>query len=119
MNVLVIEDDKLLSDLISQKFAREHFETKVVIDAQEGLKAIKEKRPDLILLDLILPGMDGFEFLSLLKKTHETNLIPVIILSNLSDEDNIKRAMSLGAKDFIIKADLSLSGIIDRIKKVI
>ena len=118
MYILVIEDDKFLADLIAQKLKQENIEAKIVVDGQEGLQSIEEKRPDLILLDLILPGMDGFELISALKKNPKTDKIPIIILSNLSDKENIERAMKLGARDFIIKADLGLSAIIDRIKNI-
>lgn len=118
MNILVIEDDKFLTDLIAQKLSREKFEVRVAVDAKEGLKAIEEKRPDLILLDLILPGLDGFEFISLLKKNSQISSIPVIVLSNLSGKEDIERAMTLGAADFIIKAEFSLSGIVDKIRDI-
>lgn len=118
MNILVIEDDKFLTDLIAQKLSREKFEVRVAVDAKDGLKAIEEKRPDLILLDLILPGLDGFEFISLLKKNAQIGSIPVIVLSNLSGKEDIERAMALGAADFIIKAEFSLSGIVDKIRDI-
>lgn len=119
MYILVIEDDKLLTDLICQKLSKEKFETKVAIDAQEGLKAMEEKRPDLILLDLILPGSDGFEFLTLLRKHPKLSSVPVIVLSNLSTQEDIERALALEVKDFLIKADLGLSGIVEKVKSAL
>lgn len=116
MNILVIEDDKLLSDLISQKLSKEKFEVRVVVDAQDGLKAVEEKKPDLILLDLILPGWDGFEFLTRLRSNPKAASIPVIVLTGANNKEYIDRAMSLGVVDFLVKADFSLSGIVDKIK---
>lgn len=119
MNILVVEDDKLLTDLIVRRLAKEKLEVRVAVDVEEGLKAIEEKSPNLILLDLILPGVDGFSFLSQLRKNPKTNSTPIIILSNISNKEEIERAMSLGATDFLIKADFSLGGIADKIRGVL
>ncbi|OHA15554.1 MAG: hypothetical protein A3A10_03205 [Candidatus Tagabacteria bacterium RIFCSPLOWO2_01_FULL_42_9] len=119
MNILVIEDDKLLTDLIIQRLSREKFDVRIAVDAQEGLKFIGEKRPDLILLDLILPGLDGFGLLAQIRENPKTASIPVIVLSNISGKEDIEHAMSLGAADFLIKADFSLGGIVDKIKIVL
>ncbi len=119
MYILVIEDDKLLADLIHQKLSSEKFEVKTVVDAQEGLKIMEEKQPDLVLLDLILPGFDGFEFISRLKRHPKLSVVPVIILTNISNKEDIERAMALGVKDFLVKADFGLAGIVERIKKVL
>ncbi len=82
-SILIVEDDKFLRELMSRKLNNSGFSVEVAIDGKEALKKIKEKKYEIILLDLVLPGMDGFEILGEIKKDNETKNIPVIILSNL------------------------------------
>ena len=118
-NILIVEDDKFLRDLIVQKLKREGFNVIEAIDGEEGLKTIKEKRPDLILLDLILPGIDGFEILSRLKADKASAAIPVIVLSNLGQKEDMDRAISNGAEDFMVKAHFTPGEIVTKIKSVL
>jgi len=116
--ILVVEDDKFLRDLILKKLKEEQYETTFAIDGGEAIKKIEEEKPDLVLLDLILPSLSGFEVLKQVKADArpEINSIPVIILSNLGQEDDIKKGIDLGAKDFLIKAHFTLSEIIGKVK---
>ncbi|KKS39010.1 MAG: hypothetical protein A3G49_02895 [Candidatus Sungbacteria bacterium RIFCSPLOWO2_12_FULL_41_11] len=118
-SILVVEDDIFLRNLIIKKLMNENY---VIWDATDGtsaLKVLETKKPHLILLDILLPGIDGFEVLSLLKKNSELAQIPVIILSNLGSQDDIEKAMKLGATDYIIKANFTLEEIAERIKKIL
>ena len=115
--ILVIEDDKFLRELIVQKLIREGYETSEAVDGEEGMKKIKEEKPDLILLDLILPGIDGFEVLTRMRKEDDLSSIPVIILSNLGQKEDVERGMKLGAVDYLIKAHFTPGEIIEKIKK--
>jgi len=117
--ILIIEDDKFLRELIAKKLLKENFEIFEAIDGEEGLKKIKEEKPDLILLDLILPGIDGFEVLAQIKKDPAMLSIPVIILSNLGQKEDIEKGMRMGAVDFLIKAHFTPGEIIDKIKSVL
>jgi len=117
--VLIVEDDKFLRDLIVQKLKREGFVTSEAVDGEEGLKITKEKHPDIILLDLILPGSDGFEVLRRIKSDTSTAQIPVIVLSNLGQKEDMDRAMSGGAEDFMMKAHFTPGEIIAKIKSVL
>jgi len=119
--ILIVEDDKFLRDLIMKKLKTENFETVFAIDGDEALKKVKEERPALILLDLILPGIDGFEVLKRLKDDISENVknIPVIILSNLGQRDDVEKGINLGAVDFLIKAHFTPKEIIDKIKQVL
>ena len=117
--VLIIEDDKFLRELITQKLIKEGFETSEAIDGEEGIKKIKEEKPDLILLDLILPGVDGFEVLSQMKEDSAVSSIPVIILSNLGQKEDIERGLKLGAVDYLIKAHFTPGEIIEKIKNIL
>jgi len=117
--VLIIEDDKFLRELMAQKLIKENYEVSEAIDGEEGLQKIKEEKPDLILLDLILPGIDGFQILSQLKSDPALSAIPVIILSNLGQREDIEKGLNLGAVDYLIKAHFTPGEIIDKVKNVL
>src|SRR4030042_1617999 len=118
-NILIIEDDKFLRELITQKLIKEGYETSEAIDGEEGIKKIKEEKPSLILLVLILPGIDGFEVLSRAKEDPAISSIPVIILSNLGQKEDIERGLKLGAVDYLIKAHFTPGEIIEKIKNIL
>ncbi len=117
--ILIIEDDKFLRDLINQKLLKEGFDIAQAVDGEDGIKKIKEENPDLILLDLILPGIDGFEVLTQMKADPSLASIPVIILSNLGQKEDIEKGLKLGANDFLIKAHFTPGEIIEKIKNVL
>jgi len=114
--ILIIEDDKFLRELMVRKLSQENFEIIEAIDGEEGIKKIKDVIPDIVLLDLILPGIDGFEVLAKIKEDATTTSIPVIILSNLGQREDVERGMKLGAIDFLVKAHFTPNEIIDKIK---
>jgi DNA-binding response OmpR family regulator len=114
--ILIVEDDRFLRELMVRKLKMENFEVVEAEDGAEGLKKIKEEKPDLVLLDLILPEMDGFEVLEQKRKDEEIKDIPVIILSNLGQKEEIDRGLQLGAKDYLVKAHFSPSEIIEKVK---
>ena len=116
--ILVVEDDKFLRELITQKLAREGYDVKESVDGEEGVIKVKEEKPDVILLDLILPGIDGFEVLAKIKEDPEVENIPVVILSNLGQRDDVERGLKLGAVDFLIKAHFTPGEIIEKIEKI-
>ncbi len=115
-SVLVVEDDKFLRDLIQEKLQKEGFSVLSAVDGEEGLRLINEQPPLLILLDLILPGVDGFEVLRRLKADPKTASIPVIVLSNLGQKEDMDRAMHDGAEDFMVKARFTPSEIVAKIR---
>ena len=117
--ILVIEDDKFLRELIAQKLVKEGYEISEAIDGEEGIKKIKEEKPDLVLLDLILPGIDGFEVLSMMREDLAVASIPVIILSNLGQKEDVERGLKLGAADYLIKAHFTPGEIIEKIRNVL
>jgi DNA-binding response OmpR family regulator len=114
--ILIIEDDKFLRELITQKLVKEGYETSSAVDGEEGVKKIKEEMPHMVLLDLILPGIDGFEVLTKMKEDPALGSIPVIILSNLGQKEDIERGLKLGAVDYLIKAHFTPGEIIEKIK---
>jgi len=117
--ILIIEDDKFLRELIVQKLVKEGCNTSEAIDGEEGIKKVKEEKPDLVLLDLILPGIDGFEVLSKMKEDPALAQIPVIILSNLGQKDDVEKGLKLGAVDYLIKAHFTPGEIIDKVKNAL
>lgn len=118
-NILIVEDDKFLRELISQKLVKEGFNISEAVDGEEGVKKIKEEKPDLVLLDLILPGIDGFEVLAKTKEDPELVPIPVIILSNLGQKEDVERGLKLGAADYLIKAHFTPGEIIEKIRTIL
>lgn len=117
--ILVIEDDRFLRDLIVQKLKKEGFVVLEAIDGEEGIKMTREHLTDLVLLDLILPGIDGFEVLKKMKEDSATKNIPVIILSNLGQKEDVERGLRLGAQDYLIKAHFTPGEIIEKVKGVL
>lgn len=117
--ILIIEDDRFLRELLVQRLLKEGYETQEAGDGQEGLKKAQEEKPDLILLDLILPQVDGFEVLRQIKENKETSSIPVIIFSNLGQSEDIDRGLKLGAIDYLIKARFTPGEIVEKIKTIL
>jgi len=117
--ILVIEDDKFLRELISRKLTGEGFDVLEAVDGEDGVKKIKEEKPDIVLLDLILPGIDGFEVLAKLRDDPEISSIPVIILSNLGQREEVEKGLKLGAIDYLIKAHFTPGEIIEKIKNIL
>ena len=117
--ILIIEDDKFLRELIAQKLLKENYDISEAVDGEEGLKKITEERPDLILLDLILPGIDGFEVLAKMKEDSALNQIPVIILSNLGQKEDVEKGLKLGAADYLIKAHFTPVEIVEKIRTIL
>lgn len=117
--ILIVEDDKFLRDLISQKLLKAGYDITEAIDGEKGIEGVKKEKPDLVLLDLILPGVDGFEVLSQIKADPILAQIPVIILSNLGQKEDVERGLKLGAVDYLIKAHFTPEEIIQKVKAVL
>ncbi|MDP1845912.1 MAG: response regulator [Candidatus Moranbacteria bacterium] len=114
--ILIIEDDKSLQNALSEMLAQEGYETSCALDGEEGLQKIKDEKPDLVLLDIILPKKDGYEVLAEIKKGEEKNT-PVLILTNLEEVDNVQKALDLGATTFMVKSDFSLKDVLEKVKE--
>jgi len=117
--ILIVEDDKFLRELIVKKLLGENYDVVEAADGEEGVKKIKEEKPDLVLLDLILPGIDGFGVLSQVKEDPAFASLPVIILSNLGQKDDVERGLKLGAVDYMIKAHFTPGEIIEKIRTIL
>jgi len=119
--VLVVEDDQFLRDLLQDKLRREGFEVAVAIDGLEGLEKITSYRPNVILLDIILPGVSGFDILKKVRQemVMEIATTPIILLSNLGQESDIEKGRALGADDYLIKSNFTIDEIISKIKGIL
>lgn len=117
--VLIIEDDSFLQGLESGKLKKEGYEVITASTGEEAMKKLIEPNIDLVLLDLILPGIDGFEILQKIRSTESLKNIPVIVFSNLSEEKDIKKSKELGATDFMVKSNFTLEELVTRIKKIL
>ncbi len=117
--VLLVEDDQILGKLYQAKFQKEGFDIQLAFDGQDGFDRMKSFSPDLVILDLIMPKVDGFTFLQKVKDDQELAKrgIPILVLSNLGQEADIKKAIDMGAKDFFVKADVSLSQMVEKVRK--
>ena len=117
--IVIVEDDKFLRELITQKILKEGYQVVGAVNGEEGVAKTKEVKPDLVLLDLILPGIDGFEVLRQIKEDPETSKVPVIILSNLGQKDDVERGVRLGASDYMVKAHFTPGEIVAKIKAIL
>jgi CheY-like chemotaxis protein len=117
--ILLVEDDSFVADIYQTKIAKEGFE---VVSADNGLEAIKKLKsiiPDLILLDIVMPYMDGIEVLRKIKAEERWKNIPVILLTNLSEKEKIEEALKMGANDYLIKSHFTPSEVIGKVNTVL
>jgi two-component system phosphate regulon response regulator PhoB len=117
--ILIIEDDKFLSSVLKTRLEKEGFQVEQAFDGEEGLIKLKEARPDLILLDLILPKMSGFEVLEQISLDPQLNQVPVMIASNLGQESDIQKAKNLGAVEYYVKVKTTIDQLAEMVKRII
>ncbi len=117
--VMWVEDDIFLSDIISRKLSNENAILVHATNGSEAISIVEKEKPDVILLDILLPGKSGFEILAELKAKDSTKNIPVILLSNLGQKSDIDKGEKLGAIKFLVKATVTLDEIVDEVKKVL
>lgn len=114
--VLIVEDDLDIANVYSTKFELEGFDVFVAADGEEGLKKAKNWHPDMVLLDLMLPKIDGFTVLAALKENPQTRLIPVIVWTNLSQAEEARKAKDLGAVDYLVKVYNLPAEVVSKVK---
>jgi DNA-binding response OmpR family regulator len=119
IKIALVEDDPFLSSMYSTKFEMEGFLVVAASDGLSGVALVTKELPDLVLLDILMPKMDGFDVLREIKKNESTKNIPVILLSNLNQTDQVLKGMELGATDYLIKAHFMPSEVVDKIKMVL
>ena len=119
ISVLIIEDDSYISDMYRIKLESENFEITTAKDGTIGIKILEKQKPDIILLDVVMPKMDGFDVLKTIKGNLGLKEVPVVLLTNLSQKENVERGFELGADSYIIKAHFTPSEVVKKIKDIL
>lgn len=114
--VVLVEDDATLVDMYTVKFTQEGFDLKIAANGAQGLELVKKELPGIVLLDVIMPGMDGFAVLKELKADPRTKKIPVILLTNLGQDEDVRKGRELGAADYIVKASLTPGEVVEKVR---
>ncbi len=117
--VLIIEDEKFLSNILKLKLEREGFAVLQAYDGEQGLEMIKSENPTLVVLDLVMPKMSGFELLEKMSMDPQIAKVPVVVASNLGQESDIEKAKRLGVVDYYVKAQTSIDQLVDIFKHLI
>lgn len=115
--ILFVDDDNFLRKVYNSELSDQGYEVILAADGDEGLEKAQLNDPDLIILDMIMPQKNGFEVMSELQKNPATKNIPVIILSNLGQEDDIKKGLDMGAVDYLVKDNITLTTIVEKISQ--
>jgi DNA-binding response OmpR family regulator len=116
LSVLAVEDDKFISNAFKTKFEAEGFKFKAAFNGEEALEILKTFLPNIIILDIVMPIKNGFEVLKVVKKDKKLSEIPIIVATNLGEEQYIVKAKEMGANDYMLKSELSLSELIEKVK---
>jgi DNA-binding response OmpR family regulator len=121
IKVALVEDDPFLREICSKKLAKEGYTVYEAIDGQQALDTVSKVKPDIVLLDIILPAIDGFQILHEIRANSDPIIakVPIIMLSNLGQDDDIKKAMEMGANDYLVKAHFTTEEIAEKIKKTL
>ena len=117
--ILIVEDESVLQQSLVNKIQRDGWQASSALNGEVGLRSLKRKKPDLILLDIRMPKMGGLEMLKEVRKKYDKKELPVIILTNYDEKENVSRSLELGAEIFLVKANYSLDDIMEKIKEVL
>lgn len=117
--ILIIEDESALQKTLGDVLGQEGFVILPALDGESGLRFAKEKLPDVILLDLILPKANGFDVLKSLKEQEETKHIPVVVLTNLESMEDVQKALDLGAMTYLVKSNYTLEEVVEKVKQAL
>ncbi|MDP2946258.1 MAG: response regulator [bacterium] len=116
-NILLIEDEEMLANMYETKFKNEGFNIRKALDGETGLKMAIEDKPDIILLDIIMPKLDGFSVLKKIKENDKIKNVPVVLLTNLGQDEDIKKGQTLGAAGYLVKANLTPIEVVNKVKE--
>lgn len=117
--VLIVEDDKFLSQVLKTRLEKEGFTVLQAMNGEEGIEAMKKEKPHLVLLDLIMPGVSGFELLERVSVDPQTSQIPIVVASNLGQEGDIERARRLGVREYYVKVKTSIDELTKMVKMML
>lgn len=115
--ILIAEDDDFMRNMYESKLSMEKFEVIPVGNGEEAVKIMNTRKVDLVLLDIMMPKLNGFEVLAWIRNQKNTKTLPVILLTNLSEGDQVQKGLSLGASDYIVKAQFTPEEVVEKIKK--
>lgn len=118
-NIVLVEDDPFLIDIYTLKIKEAGFDVKAVEDGGRALSVLEKEKPDLLLLDIVLPNYDGWEILKKVREKKEFQSLPVIILSNLGQKQEVEKGLNLGAVKYLIKAHYTPTEVVEEIKKIL
>ena len=114
--IVIVEDEEALARVLKEKFESEDFTVELAMDGKVAVPIIQKTQPDLVLLDLMLPKRDGIDILKDIKSDRELEHLPVIVLSNLDGDEDIKQAIALGAKDYFVKSQHPIKEVVEKVK---
>ena len=117
--ILLVEDDAFVSDIYQTKLDKEGFNVEMAVNGVEAMKILEKTKPDLILLDIVMPYMDGMEVLKKLKEKEEWKSIPVVLLTNLSEKEKVEEGLGMGANDYLIKSHFTPTEVLDKVKTLL
>jgi DNA-binding response OmpR family regulator len=117
-DILLIEDEEVLANMYETKFTKEGFNIRKALNGETGLKMAQERIPDLILLDIIMPKLDGFSVLRKLKGDERLKTIPVVLLTNLGQDEDVKKGNELGVIGYLVKANTTPAQVVDKVKEI-
>src|SRR5579864_9451837 len=118
-SIMIIEDDRFLSSLMKARLEKDGFGILQAFDGEEAIRTLKEQAPNLIILDLIMPKVTGFEVLRTISISPQLEKVPVVILSNLAQDSDIEKARQLGAKEYFVKVKVSIDDLVGRVKNLL
>lgn len=118
-SILLVEDDPFLIDIYSQKLTKAGFKVEVAQNGKSALESLQKRKPQLVILDIVLPGIEGWEVLRKIKKDRSLANLKVVVLSNLGQKEEVEKGLKLGAVKYLIKAHYTPSEVVREIKKVI
>ena len=116
ISILLIEDDSYISDMYRIKMESENFEVAIASDGIIGIKMLEKQKPDIVLLDIVMPKIDGFSVLKTIKKNPDLKEVPIVLLTNLGQKENVQRGFELGASGYIVKAHFTPSEVVQKIR---
>ncbi|MBI3115402.1 MAG: response regulator [Candidatus Kerfeldbacteria bacterium] len=117
--IVLVEDDTFLAGMYITKLTMEHFDVRLATDGKQGLKLIQDEQPDLVLLDIILPKLSGFDILKEVRQDPRFKNLPILLLTNLGAREDVERGLALGATDYLIKAHFLPTEVVGKIKRLV
>ncbi|OIP24910.1 hypothetical protein AUK11_02015 [bacterium CG2_30_37_16] len=117
--IMLVEDDVALRDIYSARFGAENYNVVVASDGEEALSIAVKEKPDIVLLDIMMPKISGFDVLDILRATPETKITKIIVMSALSQPSDVEKGKALGADEYLVKSQVTLSEVVEKVKQVL